>query len=92
MARQLARKATAHLSNPTDPLTVELLAKYLYRCPLKPDTDAVLDLAATLAIKPSVAGDDPDLAPLEPAVDADVALPTGDVDGDLLQALLLNAP
>ncbi len=85
-------KATAYLDKPADPQTVELLAKYLYRCPLKPDTDAVLALATTLAIQPSVPGDDPDMAPLEPAQDADVALPTGDVDGDLLQALLLDAP
>ena len=85
-------KATAYLNKPSDPQTVQLLAKYLYRCPLKPDTDAVLALATMLAIKPSVPGDDPDLAPLEPAEDADVALPTNDVDGDLLQALLQDAP
>ncbi len=85
-------KAAAYLDKPAEPQTVELLAKYLYRCPLKPDTDAVLDLAITLAIKPSVAGDDPDLAPLALAEDADVALPTHEVDGDLLQALLLDAP
>ena len=86
------KKATAYLDEPADPHTVELLAKYLYRCPLKSDTDTVLALATTLAIQPSVPGDDPDLAPLEPAQDTDVALPTGDVDGDLLQALLLDAP
>ena len=85
-------KASAYLDKPADPQTVELLAKYLYRCPLKPDTDAVLNMATTLAIQPSVAGDDPDLAPLELAEDADVALPTNEVDGDLLQALLLDAP
>jgi chemosensory pili system protein ChpA (sensor histidine kinase/response regulator) len=85
-------KATAYLDKPADPQAVELLAKYLYRCPLKPDTDAVLELATLLAVKPSVPGDDPDTAPLERAEDADVALPTGDVDGDLLQALLLDAP
>ena len=85
-------KATAYLEKPADPLAVELLAKYLYRCPLKPDTDAVLALAITLAIKPSVPGDDPDQAPLEQAEDEDVALPTNDVDPDLLQALLLDAP
>ena len=86
------QKATAYLEQPADSKAVEILAKYLYRCPLKPDTDAVLDLAALLAIEPSVPGDDPDTAPLEQAEDADVALPTQDVDGDLLQALLLDAP
>ena len=85
-------KAAAYLDKPADPQSVELLAKYLYRCPLKPDTDAVLDLATLLAVPPSVPGDDPDTAPLEQAEDADVALPTQDVDGDLLQALLLDAP
>ena len=85
-------KATAYLGKPADPQAVKLLAKYLYRCPLKPDTDAVLDLATLLAVAPSVPGDDPDQAPLEQAEDADVALPTQDVDGDLLQALLLDAP
>ena len=85
-------KAAAYLDNPGQAKAVELLAKYLYRCPLKPNTDAVLELATLLAVKPSIQGDDPDLAPLEQAVDADVALPTQDVDGDLLQALLLDAP
>ena len=85
-------KAAAYLDKPADAQTVELLAKYLYRCPLKPNTDAVLDLAALLAVQPSVPLNDPDAAPLEQASDADVALPTDDVDGDLLQALLLDAP
>ena len=85
-------KATAYLDKPADPQAVELLAKYLYRCPLKPNTDAVLELAALLAVQPSVPADDPDTAPLEQAEDADVALPTQDVDGDLLSALLLDAP
>ena len=58
-------KATAYMDKPADPLAVETIAKYLYRCPLKPDTDAVLDLAALLAIKPSLPNDDPDAAPLE---------------------------
>jgi chemosensory pili system protein ChpA (sensor histidine kinase/response regulator) len=85
-------KVTAYLDKPADPQAVEAMAKYLYRCPLKPDTDAVLDLAALLAIAPSLPRDDPDSAPLELAQDADVVLPTEDVDTDLLQALLIDAP
>ena len=90
--RSWPEKAAAYLDRPADPQAVELLAKYLYRCPLKPNTDAVLELATLLAVQPSVPADDPDTAPLEQAEDADVALPTQDVDGDLLQALLLDAP
>ena len=85
-------KATAYMDQPADPQAVEAIAKYLYRCPLKPDTDAVLELAALLAVKPSLPTDDPDAAPLESALDDDVSLPTQDVDNDLLQALLLDAP
>ena len=85
-------KAAAYLAKPADPQTVEQLAKYLYRCPLKPSTDALLDLAALLAVPPKLPVDEKDHAPLEPATDADVALPTQDIDGDLLQALLLDAP
>ena len=34
-------KAAAYLEKPGDAKAVELLAKYLYRCPLKPNTNAV---------------------------------------------------
>ena len=85
-------KAVAYMDKPADSLAVEAIAKYLYRCPLKPDTDAVLALAELLAVKPSLPSNDPDTAPLEQANDADVELPTHDVDNDLLQALLLDAP
>lgn len=85
-------KATFYLENPATPSAVEALAKYLYRCPLKPDTDAVLALAASLAVLPALPTDDPEVAPLEPATEADVGLATDEVDGDLMQALLLDAP
>ena len=85
-------KATAYMDKPADLQAVEAIAKYLYRCPLKPNTDAVLELAALLAVEPSLPTDDPDAAPLEQAQDVDVSLPTQDVDNDLLQALLLDAP
>ena len=85
-------KASAYLDNPADPLAVSAIAKYLYRCPLKPDTDAVLALAALLAVKPSLPRDDPDAAPLDSATEDDVGLSTDEVDGDLLQALLVDAP
>ena len=85
-------KATAYMDAPAQPQAVEAMAKFLYRCPLKPNTDAVLELAALLAVKPSLPTDDPDAAPLEQATDDDVTLPTQEVDNDLLQALLLDAP
>ncbi len=85
-------KVTAYLDQPGEAAAVQAMAKYLYRCPLKPDTDAVLELAALLSVKPSLPQDDPDSAPLEQAQDADVSLSTEEVDGDLLQALLLDAP
>ena len=85
-------KATAYMLQPADPQAVQSIAKYLYRCPLKPATDAVLELAALLAVQPSLPTDDPDAAPLEQAQDGDVSLPTQDVDNDLLQALLVDAP
>ena len=85
-------KVTAYLDQPAAPAAVEAMAKYIYRCPLKPNTDAVLDLAALLAIKPFLPSEDPDSAPLEQASDADVSLSTEEVDGDLLQALLIDAP
>lgn len=85
-------KVTAYLDQPGQSAAVEAMAKYIYRCPLKPNTDAVLDLAALLAIKPFLPSEDPDSAPLEQARDADVSLSTEEVDGDLLQALLIDAP
>ena len=85
-------KTTAYLDMPASALAVEGMAKYLYRCPLKPGTDGVLELATLLAVKPSLPSDDSDMAPLEPAQDADVSLSLDAVDGDLLQALLIDAP
>ncbi len=85
-------KTSQYLARPAHPETVDVLAKYLYRCPAKLPTDALLELAGQLAVPPKLPTDDPDHAPLEPAVDADVALSTDDVDSDLLQALLQDAP
>ncbi len=85
-------KVNAYMTHPAEPHTVEAIAKYLYRCPLKPDTDTVLALADLLAIKPSLPADDPEAAPLDQAEDHDVLLSTQDVDQDLLHALLLDAP
>ncbi len=85
-------KVTAYLDAPANAAAVEAMAKYLYRCPLKPNTDAVLELAHILAVQPSLPRDDPDTTPLEPAHDSDMSLSTEDVDGDLLQALLVDAP
>lgn len=81
-----------YLDKPADPAVVEGMAKYLYRCPARLPTDRVLELAAMLAEPPSLPAGDPDLAPLQQATDEDVGLPIDEVDGDLLQALLVDAP
>ena len=85
-------KTTQYLDRPAHPEAVDVLAKYLYRCPAKLPTDALLELAEQLATAPELPRDDPENAPLEPAGDDDVLLSTEDVDGDLLQALLQDAP
>ena len=85
-------KASQYLAAPASPAAVDAIAKYLYRCPAKLGTDALLALAEQLAIAPSLPTDEPDLAPLELASDGDTALSTDDVDSDLLQALLQDAP
>ena len=85
-------KTNVYLARPAHPQTVDVLAKYLYRCPAKLPTDALLALAEQLAVPPQLPQDDPQNELLDPATDADVALPTDEVDNDLLQALLQDAP
>ena len=85
-------KTSHYLAAPASPQAVDAIAKYLYRCPAKLATDTLLALAEQLAIAPSLPTDEPDLAPLELASDADTGLSTEDVDNDLLQALLQDAP
>ena len=85
-------KTNVYLARPAHPQTVDVLAKYLYRCPAKLPTDALLALAEQLAVPPQLPQDDPQNEILDPATDADVALPTDEVDNDLLQALLQDAP
>jgi chemotaxis protein histidine kinase CheA/ActR/RegA family two-component response regulator len=85
-------KTSDYLARPAQPATVDLLAKYLYRCPAKLPTDALLELAEQLAIPPQLPSNDPENEPLDLAVDADVLLSTEEVDSDLLQALLQDAP
>jgi chemotaxis protein histidine kinase CheA/ActR/RegA family two-component response regulator len=87
-----AEKTSQYLARPAHPETVEVLAKYLYRCPAKLPTDALLELAELLAVPAKLPSDDPDNAPMTLAVDADISLSTEDVDNDLLQALLQDAP
>jgi chemosensory pili system protein ChpA (sensor histidine kinase/response regulator) len=87
-----ADKTSQYLARPAHPETVDLLAKYLYRCPAKLPTDALLELAQQLAVPPALPADDPDNAPMDLAADEDVLLSTEDVDNDLLQALLQDAP
>ena len=49
-------KTTQYLARPAHPETVDVLAKYLYRCPAKLPTDALLELAEQLAIAPEQIG------------------------------------
>ena len=85
-------KTTQYLAAPASPGAVDAIAKYLYRCPAKLETDTLLALAEQLAEPPSLPTDEVELAPLEAASDADISLSTDDVDNDLLQALLQDAP
>ena len=85
-------KTSHYLAAPASPDAVGAIAKYLYRCPAKLETDTLLALAEQLALPPSLPIDELELAPLELASDADTSLSTDDVDNDLLQALLQDAP
>ena len=84
--------ASQYLASPAHPQAVQALAKYLYRCPAKLPTDELLALAEQLAVPPKLPSDDPDHAPLELAANSDVTFAIDDVDNDLLQALLQDAP
>jgi chemosensory pili system protein ChpA (sensor histidine kinase/response regulator) len=84
----------AYLTNPADAATVEAMLAYLAKCPKPFNGDQLLEISALLLTLPSMTDDDTDeLALLQvPATDEDVALPTDDVDPELLYALLQDAP
>lgn len=91
---QWVDEALAYLGNPADPLVVESLASHLSMCPVPMDEDQLLELAGQLLTLPSLDVEDAaeEAALLRPATDEDVALPTDDVDPELLYALLADAP
>jgi chemosensory pili system protein ChpA (sensor histidine kinase/response regulator) len=70
------------------------MVTYLSVCPLPLAEDHILEIAGLLLELPDMSDDDADeLALLQrPATDDDVALPTDDVDPELLYALLVDAP
>ena len=85
-------KTSEYLAAPASPAAVEAIAKYLYRCPAKLETNALLALAEQLAVPPNLPTDELESGPLETASDDDTGLSLDDVDNDLLQALLQDAP
>ena len=84
----------AYLENPADPQTVEGMVAYLAKCPKPFDEDRVLEIADALPTLPVMSQDDAEAEALLliDATDEDVALPTEDVDPELLFALLADAP
>jgi chemotaxis protein histidine kinase CheA/ActR/RegA family two-component response regulator len=89
-----ADQVNAYLEHPANAAVVESMASYLSMCPAPLTDEHILDIAGQLLVLPSMADDDSDeLALLQlPASDEDVALPTDDVDPELLYALLADAP
>jgi chemotaxis protein histidine kinase CheA len=89
-----AEQVNAYLEHPADTAVVEAMASYLGMCPVPLSDDLILDIAGQLLVLPNLSDDDADeLVQLQtPATDEDVALPTEDVDPELLFALLADAP
>jgi chemotaxis protein histidine kinase CheA/ActR/RegA family two-component response regulator len=87
-------QASAYLDQPANATVVETMVTYLSVCPLPLAEDHILEIAGLLLELPDMSDDDADeLALLQrPATDDDVALPTDDVDPELLYALLVDAP
>ncbi len=91
---QWADEVDAYLGNPADPQIVEDMVVYLAQCPKPFNEDHLLDVAAALLTLPVMSLDDTEAEALllTDATDEDVALPTEDVDPELLFALLADAP
>jgi chemotaxis protein histidine kinase CheA/ActR/RegA family two-component response regulator len=92
--QQWVNEVSAYLSNPADPQIVEGMVTYLTQCPKPFDEEHVLEVAAALLTLPQMTQDDAEAEALLliDATDEDVALPTEDVDPELLFALLADAP
>ena len=89
-----ADQVNAYLEHPANAAVVESMASYLGTCPVPLTDEHILDIAGQLLVLPNMTDDDADeLALLQlPVSDEDVALPTDDVDPELLYALLADAP
>jgi chemotaxis protein histidine kinase CheA/ActR/RegA family two-component response regulator len=92
--QQWVNEVNAYLDNPADPQIVEGMVTYLTQCPKPFDEDHVLEIAAALLTLPEMTQEDAEAEALLliDATDEDVALPTEDVDPELLFALLADAP
>ena len=91
---QWVEEIHAYLENPAEPAVVESMATYLSMCPSPIDEGRVLEIAGLLLTLPSMTAEDAEadaLLHIE-VTDEDVALPTEDVDPELLYALLADAP
>ena len=91
---QWVNEVDAYLGNPADPQIVEDMVVYLAQCPKPFNEDHLLEVAAALLTLPVMSLDDAEAEALllTDATDEDVALPTEDVDPELLFALLADAP
>jgi chemotaxis protein histidine kinase CheA/ActR/RegA family two-component response regulator len=89
-----ADEVNAFLENPAEPAVVESMVTYLEQCPTPFAREHVLEIAAQLLTLPTISQEDSDAEALLliDATDDDVALPTEDVDPELLYALLADAP
>ena len=89
-----ADQVNAYLEHPANAAVVESMASYLGMCPVPLSDEHILDIAGQLLVLPSLSDDDADALELlqQDASDEDVALPTDDVDPELLFALLVDAP
>jgi chemotaxis protein histidine kinase CheA/ActR/RegA family two-component response regulator len=91
---QWVDEVNAFLENPAEPNVVENMVTYLSMCPTPFAEEHVLEIAGQLLTLPSMSEEDAEAEALLliDATDDDVALPTEDVDPELLYALLADAP
>jgi chemotaxis protein histidine kinase CheA/ActR/RegA family two-component response regulator len=91
---QWVEEVHAYLENPAEPAVVESMVTYLTMCPSSIDEEHVLEIAGLLLTLPNMTAEDAEADALlhVEATDEDVALPTEDVDPELLYALLADAP
>ena len=85
------RPAKIYLTQPSSLQAISAMTDYLRDCPLAMDADSLSSLADLLAIAPTLPHED-ETPSLVAATDEDVSLAVDDIDTDLLQALLSDAP